>query len=101
VPSAARLLASAVTGWRGVLGAHRTAKAEEIQMRRNSTEQQLDQLEMATGNQCSESNPCGCSAYYDQGQKKPWRIADDHMSESYATFEEALADAPSWNPATW
>lgn len=63
-----------------------------------SIESQLAQLEKAAGDAaCSKSNPCGMAAYYDADESKPWRLADDWCTESFSTFEEALASASSWS----
>ena len=57
----------------------------------------LNAIEFALGvAAASDDNPCGAVAYHDDGEAKPWRIADDSCGESYATFEDALAAAPKW-----
>lgn len=60
----------------------------------------LEAIESAAGSyRTSASNPCGLSAYYDEGCDKPWRIADDQASESFATAEEAEHAAAEWAEA--
>ncbi len=48
---------------------------------------------------CTDSSPCGTVAYYDLGEANPWRISDDHESESFATAEEAVKGAKVWADA--
>jgi hypothetical protein len=48
---------------------------------------------------CSAEDPCGALAYYDLGEKLPWRIADDHTAESFGTLKEAIAGAKAWRQA--
>ena len=58
---------------------------------------ELGQLQSMLGKAgVSSNNICGAVAYYDKGSAKPWRISDDHASDSYATFEEAKKDVASW-----
>jgi hypothetical protein len=68
-------------------------------------ESQLRKLEAALGSaRCTARNPCGTSAYYDVGESKPWRLADDQNWESFARFEDAMAHASSAElpaPMTW
>ena len=60
----------------------------------------LKQIEAAAGDYvASGENPCGLCAYYDEGEPKPWRIADDHASERFATPGEAIAGAEAWAEA--
>lgn len=43
--------------------------------------------------------PCGTVAYYDEEavvEGEPWRIADDHVTETYRTHEDAMAGALSF-----
>lgn len=47
----------------------------------------------------SDDQPCAAYAYYDEGEAKPWRIADDHTSESFATLDEAITGAEAWAEA--
>ena len=57
----------------------------------------LHRIESAAGPaRCSDRNPCGLAAYYDEGDDRPWRIADDHTSASFATADEAAAAAATW-----
>lgn len=46
---------------------------------------------------CSDSNPCGAVVQYSEGEAKPWQIADDHYSETFATLEEAITAADQWS----
>ena len=63
-----------------------------------SIKYKLHLIEDAAGKYAvSAKNPTGLVAYYDEGQKNPWRIADDVVSESYATPEQALSAAATWN----
>lgn len=58
----------------------------------------LDRIEAAAGNHAvSDANPCGLAAYYDSGEAQPWRIADDGVSASFATADEAVAEAELWS----
>lgn len=62
------------------------------------TKEQETQLIAAVGESyCTDSNPCGVCFYYDADSKTPFRIADDHAGESFATFAELLESAKSWN----
>ncbi len=44
----------------------------------------------------THDQPCGAVAYFDAGEKLPWRIADDYYSQNWASPEEALAAASTW-----
>ena len=60
----------------------------------------IKQVEDALGSYlCTDAQPCAAFAYYDEGEGNPWRIADDHDSERFATFEEAIAGAEAWAEA--
>jgi len=48
---------------------------------------------------CSDTNPCGAVVQYIAGDEKPWRIADDHTSEAFASLASALAAAGEWAEA--
>lgn len=66
-------------------------------MSTNEIQTALDRIEAAAGDYAvSDNNPCGLAAYYDEGKEKPWRIADDQASMSFATAEEAEAEAEEW-----
>lgn len=69
-------------------------------MTANEIEAGVKQIEAALGDYCvSNSHPCAAAAYYDEGNAKPWRIADDHTSERFATLEDAIAGAEAWADA--
>jgi hypothetical protein len=58
------------------------------------------QIEEAIGDYlCTHNQPCAAAVYYDEGEEKPWRIADDGASERFATVEEAVAGAEAWQEA--
>lgn len=60
----------------------------------------IAQIEVALGDYlCTDDQPCTACAYYDEGEEQPWRIADDHTSERFATLEEAVAGAEAWAEA--
>jgi hypothetical protein len=60
----------------------------------------IKQIEAAAGEYvASGENPCGLCAYYDEGEPKPWRIADDGNSSRFATLAEAIAEAKEWADA--
>lgn len=64
------------------------------------TQQHEDELNAAIGEYgCTDSNPCGVCFYFDSGEEKPFRIADDHTSESFAAYEELLEAASNWKEA--
>jgi len=64
------------------------------------TAQQEAELNAAIGKYCtSDSNPCGVSFYFDEGEEKPFRIADDQASESFETYDELLDAASDWKNA--
>ena len=66
-------------------------------MTTTNIQDRLNAIESALGvAAASDDNPCGAVAYHDDGEAKPWRIADDSCGESYATFEAALSAAPKW-----
>lgn len=48
---------------------------------------------------CSNSQPCAAAVYFDAGESRPWRIADDGNSESFATVSEAVEAAKAWRQA--
>lgn len=60
-----------------------------------TTEELIERIELAFGEYvCSEDNPCGCKAYFDDGDEEhPWRIADDHAAERFATFRSIAVTA--------
>lgn len=45
---------------------------------------------------CTVQNPAGVYFYFDEGEEKPYRIADDWASENFATYEELLVAAHKW-----
>jgi hypothetical protein len=58
---------------------------------------ELDRIEGLLGAaRCTDANPCGAAAYYDEGDDKPWRIADDHNTARFATADEAADEAEAW-----
>lgn len=58
----------------------------------------IAEIESALGHAlCSDSNPCGAVVQYNEGEAKPWRIADDHASEELDTLDSALAAAKEWS----
>jgi hypothetical protein len=60
-------------------------------------EARLTEINEALGDTVAiHESPCGTVAYYDEGETLPWRIADDHASESFATAEEAVIAAAAW-----
>jgi hypothetical protein len=64
------------------------------------TTEQRQQLETAIGGYLSSArNPCGVEFYHEPESDTPWRIADDHAEESYATFEDLLAATADWKRA--
>jgi len=64
------------------------------------TDTKLADLNAAIGEyKTSDSNPCGVSFYFDEGEEKPWRIADDGASDSFGSFGELLAAAKEWKEA--
>ena len=57
----------------------------------------VKQIEAALGEYlCTNDQPCAAYAYYDESEEKPWRIADDHTSERFATVAEAVVAAEAW-----
>ncbi len=63
-------------------------------------ELETQKIEAALGHYlCSADQPCAAAVYYDEGEEKPWRIADDGASESFGTVEEAIEGAHSWAEA--
>lgn len=57
----------------------------------------LTTIEAAAGPaRCTDANPCGLVAYYDGGEERPWRIADDWVSLRFATADEAAEEAATW-----
>ena len=46
---------------------------------------------------CSDANPCGAVVQYNEGEAKPWQIADDQHSEAFCTLEDAIAAAGGWS----
>lgn len=64
------------------------------------TAQQETELNAAIGKyRASGTNPCGVCFYFDETEEKPYRIADDHASESFDTYEELLEAASDWKDA--
>jgi hypothetical protein len=58
---------------------------------------ELERIEESLGDTiCTHDSPCGTVAYYDEESPTPWRISDDHGSESFATVDEAVAAAADW-----
>lgn len=61
------------------------------------TAQQESELNATIGKyRTSDSNPCGVSFYFDQGEEKPFRISDDQVSESFSTYDELLNATIDW-----
>ena len=64
-----------------------------------TTTEQIQRIEAALGKaRVSEANPCG--AVVTVGANGTWTIADDWMSENYATFYGALEAAKVWAKCT-
>lgn len=62
--------------------------------------EELKRIAEAAGDYAaSDHNPTGLVAYYDEGAALPWRIADDHATEVFATAEEAEQAAEAWAEA--
>lgn len=59
-------------------------------------EQELQLISAVGSAYCTTDNPCGVCFYYDLDSKTPFRIADDHHSESFSTFDELLSCAKDW-----
>lgn len=61
------------------------------------TTEQIAELQAIMGRyNASSRNPTGVVFSYDDGQKKPYMISDDHASESFTTYRKLLAAAKSW-----
>ncbi len=62
-----------------------------------TTQKQVEEAVEAAlrGYAVSQSNPCGGTGYYDEGEAKPYRVlfADGAACESFATLEEAVEAA--------
>lgn len=57
----------------------------------------VKKIEAAAGRyRVTHANPCGIAGYYDAGEAKPWRVADDYESQSFRTLREAVAEARRW-----
>lgn len=64
------------------------------------TEQQESELNAAIGKyRATAINPCGVCFYFDEGEERPYRIADDHASECFGTYQELLDAARAWKDA--
>lgn len=65
-----------------------------------TTTEQIQRIEAALGKaRVSDANPCG--AVVTAETDGTWTIADDWMSENYATFYGALEAAKVWAKYTW
>ena len=60
------------------------------------TDEQQAEMNAVVG-QYNRTNTRQISVFFDEGDDTPYRISDEYSSESFASYEELLEAAKSWN----